>query len=201
MTMGIRNKLLEEIRNLLAGGSTSLSVEYTNIVTFASTATQSPTGLGSAGKVQVSFGAGGTTSGGEFTIDPDGTINTNLNGIQYTFDIVIRPARLGASGISIVMARFLYSADGTRTDTVQVGDTFSVEIDNANTIWRESFNGTFSPAVGSQLWLEVARDEAGDDSGELRADQPTGTLVADAPAWNQVATARVEISKLSVVPS
>ncbi|AUR89678.1 hypothetical protein NVP1131O_09 [Vibrio phage 1.131.O._10N.222.49.A8] len=200
--MSIRNELLEQIAGATFDirNNASLAVAYTEIGSFGSASLQQPTGLGATGKIQVSFGAGGNTSGNEFQIDPDGTINTLSNGIQYTFDITIRPARTGASGVSVIMARFMYSADGTRTDSVQLGSTFSVEIDNAKTIWRESFTGTFSPAIGSELWLEIARDEGGDNSGDLRAEQPSGTLLADTPPWGDVNTARLTISKLLVVP-
>lgn len=199
--MSIRNELLEDIKNILQGGSTNAAVAYTEIGEFLTTATQAPTGTGSGGKIRVNFGAGGNTTGDEFTMQPDGTLVTLKNSRQYTFDILIRPSRTGAAGNSIIMSRFLYSADGTETDTVQIGNTSSIRIDDADTVWRESFSGTFSPAVGSSLWLELSRDAAGNNSGFLSADQPTGTLLTDTPPWNAIPSASITISTLSVVPS
>lgn len=199
--METRNDLLTQIRNLLAGGSTSLDVVSERIGVFATPDEQAPTGTGVGGKIRVHYGNGGNTDGGEFTVQPDGTILCNVSGTQYTFDIVVRPSRLGGGGNAIIMGRFMYSANGTETDTVQIGGSYGVRIDDDNTIWREAFSDGFIPAAGSHLWLEIARDGAGADDGELNADQPSGNLTTDTPPWNPVATASVTISTLKVKDS
>ena len=174
-------------------------LQRTEIGRFTTTSTQSPTGTGSAGKIRVNFGAGGNTSGNEFTVAADGTITSNVAAIQYIFTAVIRISRSGAPGTAIIMARALYSADGTETDTVQLGGTFSVRIDDSNTVWREEFELPLAPASGSHTWLELARDAAGNNDGDLGADQPTGTLLTDTPAWNPVSSAALLIEAATAV--
>jgi len=64
-----------------------------------------------------------------------------------------------------------------------------MQIDDSDTTWREVFDVDFAPAVGSIVSIEMYRDDAGNNSGQLQASQPTGTL----SGLNPVATARVEI--------
>jgi hypothetical protein len=164
-------------------------VRYTELGTFETITQQDPTGLGDAGKIIVNYGVGGNTSGGEFTVNANGIINTNPAslGIQYRMQAVLRIGRTGAAMVSIPLIRFMYAADGIQGNAVQVGGTFAVEIDNANTVWRENFDLNFGPAIGSLFFIEFARDEAGNDSGSLQAPQPTGTLAA----WSPVNVARI----------
>lgn len=173
-------------------------VAETVIGDFNTTTAQTPAGSGSANKIRINYGTGGNTTGNEFTVAGDGTITTNTAGRQYIFDVVLRISRSGAAGNSIPMARFCYSADGTETDTVQVGNSFSVRIDDDDTVWREEFKSSFIPADGSKLWVEFARDEAGNNSGDLSADQPTATLLTDTPPWNPVSVASLTISTLDI---
>ena len=72
----------------------------------------------------------------------------------------------------------MYAADGIEANAVQIGSTFGVEVDDADTTWRESFEAFLSPASGSIFFFEIARDESGSNSGGIGAVQPTGTLVS-----------------------
>ena len=164
---------------------------------FESFSTQDPTGGGDAGKIIVNYGTGGSTINGEFTVNPDGTCITNppSNGEQYQFRIVFRIGRTGASGNSVPIIRFMYSADGIAANAVQVGSSASVLIDDDDTVWREVFDINFAPEVGSVFFVEFARDEAGSNSGSIMAPQPTGTL----SSWNSVPTSRMLIRKAIVV--
>ena len=171
--------------------------ELVLIGSFETPTPQVLTATGDIGKQSVIFGAGGTTSGGEFTVDPSGIVTTNApaSGFQYQYVIGLRIGRAGSPGVSIPLVRFMYAADGIVGNAVQVGGTFSVEIDDPDTTWKEVFNFSFTPAIGSVGFVEIARDEAGHNSGNLQCPQPTGTL----STWNPVAVARIEISLNSLV--
>ena len=168
---------------------------------WTSTAIQDPPGAGHANRIKVSFGSGtAVSSGGEFSFDATRqilTANSPSAGIQYRFDVVLRIGRTGSSGESIIMGRFMYAADGTEANGVQVGNTFEVKIDDDDTTWRETFRADFMPTPGGILWFELARDEDGNNSGGLRAEQPTGSLSAN--GWNPVATSELRIYETVVV--
>jgi len=161
------------------------------IGSFETMAVQGPTGLGAAGVITINYGAGGSTTGGEFDVSAAGVITTNPASldIEYRFIVGLRIGRTGGGGISIPLLRFMYAPDGIIGNAVQVGGTFSVEIDDPDTTWREVFDLNFAPVDGSVIFIEMARDEAGNNSGQLQAQQPTGTL----SGWNDVATARLQI--------
>ncbi len=164
---------------------------------FETIATQSTTGIGNAGKIKVNYGAGGTTTNSEFTVDALGNITTGANalGLEYRIQIDVRIGRSGAAGVSVPLIRLMYAADGVEGNAVQLGSTFSVEIDDPDTVWRESFDLDLAPAVGSLLFVEFARDESGNNSGDILAVQPSGTLAA----WNPAASSRVTFIKRNLV--
>lgn len=168
-------------------------VETQTLGTFETSVVQTPTGLGAAGVITVNYGTGGSTDGGEFDVAGTGVISVNeaSGGAQYNFEVGLRIGRAGAAGISIPVIRFMYSPDGIVGNAVQVGGTFSVEIEDANTTWREFFDIDFAPVVGSVVFVQFARDPAGANSGGIQAPQPTG----DISDWNPVATARIEIKR------
>lgn len=168
------------------------NVELKTLGIFATAATQTPTGLGDAGKIRVNFGPGGDTVDGEFTVAPDGLITCNKNSIQYDFGLSFRVARNGGAGESEIMGRFMYAPDGVEANAVQIGDTFSVKIDDDDTVWRESFELRFSPVVGSVIWFEIARNPGSNNSGQLETVQPGGDL----SGWNQSNTASITFGKL-----
>lgn len=171
------------------GSGSGAPVKQDSIGQFSTSLTQTPTGLGAPGAITVHFGAGGSTSGGEFDVDSSGVITCNMNTIQYNFELGMRIRRSGASQVSNMVARMLYAEDGV--NFVQVGGTFGARIDAPDTVWRESFSIKFSPKVGSKIKFEVARDEAGNNSGEIGTFQPTGTL----SSWNPVNSASLDILK------
>tara|TARA_R110000803_G_C11989465_1_gene321782 strand:+ start:5902 stop:6534 length:633 start_codon:yes stop_codon:yes gene_type:complete len=177
--------------------SSPTQVSEETIGTFTTIADQIPTGTGDAGKITVNFGVGGSTTGSEFTMAPTGEISVNAQslGLQYRFVVGMRMGRTGASGISLLLIRFMYAPDGIKANAFQVSGSFSVQVDNPNTTWREVFDINFAPAVGSMSFVEFARDESGNDSGNIQAEQPTGTL----SGWAEVASARYIIIKQNVV--
>lgn len=168
------------------------NVELKTLGIFATAATQTPTGLGDAGKIRVNFGPGGDTVDGEFTVAPDGLVTCNKNSIQYDFRLSFRVARNGGAGVSEIIGRFMYAADGVEANAIQVGDTFAVKIDDDDTVWRESFELRFSPAAGSVIWFEVARNPGSNNSGQLETVQPGGDL----SGWRQSNTASITFGKL-----
>jgi hypothetical protein len=85
----------------------------------------------------------------------------------------------------------MYAVNGVEENGIQVGETWGALVDDGDTVWRETFNAPFSPAVGSIVWAEVARDPSGIDNGGLDSFQPTGDLAG----WRDVVTARVQIRK------
>lgn len=181
------------------GGSSrgSRQVEVTEIGVFETSSTQTPPGLGDTNKIQVSFGPGGSTTGNEITVDAAGlaTVNPEARGRQFRLEASLRISRTSANGVSIPLIWFMYAADGIQGNAVQVGGTFSARIDDQDTTARETFDLSFTPAVGSVFFLYFARDEAGVDSGDLFAPQPSGTLAG----LNPVATARLTISTRDTV--
>lgn len=174
-----------------------LRVDVQPLGLFATSVDQEPTGLGQSGAITINYGVGGTTSGGEFSISAGGVITALAPsmGRQFHFLVTLRIGRTGAAMISIPMLRAMHSADGIVGNAVQFGSSFSVEIEDASTTWREAFNLDFAPAIGSVTFIEFARDESGSDFGGLQAPQPTGTL----SSWDAVSTSELQISRRAVV--
>lgn len=170
------------------------SIKRLDIGQFSTSATQNPTGLGDSGKIRVNFGAGGSTTGGELSVAADGTITGNVSGIQYLVEIVVRIGRTGSSGISILHGRLMYAADGIEANAVQVNSTSTTEIDHDDTIWRESFEFTLEPALGSKFWVEFARDESGKNSGGILTRQPTASLAG----WSVSNSAILSFYRVSI---
>lgn len=180
---------LESVEAGAQVNNTKFAFEY--IGTFETSATQNPTSRGDSGKIRVNFGAGGNTTGNEFTIAADGTITTNTGGEQYQFELMFRVGRTGAAGVSILVGRFMYASDGIEANAIQVGPTSVFELDNANAIFPESVVRHVAPATGSKIWFDIARDEDGNNSGGLLTVQPTGTL----SGWNASNSASLQIEK------
>jgi hypothetical protein len=183
--MSIRNELLEEI---LTATETPKPLISTQIGLFTDTITQNPTGIGDAGKIQLSFGAGGVTIGGEFSMASNGLLSCNIGG-QYRLDVTLRIGRVTSPGVSRVMARMMYAPDGIQANGIQAYDTFAIEIDDQDTIWREQFTIDFSPTSGSVVWVEMARDATGNNSGGILTYQPSGDLVS----WNEVSSTSLSL--------
>lgn len=168
--------------------------ERVTLGSFATTATQNPTGTGSSGVIRINFGTGGTI-GNAVTVAPDGTFTIGSATEQLRMEFVIRIGRTGGAGVAILHGRAMYAEDGIEANAVQLGDTLTIELDDADTIWREYIPLTLDPVDGAKLWFEIARDESGNNSGGLLTEQPSGTL----SGWNQSDTAQVTFSVLRPV--
>ena len=168
-------------------------IEEVILGSFPGYTTQTPTGIGAANSIIITFGPGGDTSGGEFTVGADGVLTCNMNSIQYEFDLTIRVQRTGGGGTANAVARMMYADDGV--NFIQLGDTFGIKIDDGNSVWRENFNLRFSPTVGSKIYFEFARDAGGVNAGEIGTFQPGGDLSG---AWNQIPSSLIEIYKIQV---
>lgn len=179
----------------LNSGVAQLAVEQVSLGEFSTQSPQNPTGTGQAGAIIINYGVGGSTSGNEFDVDSNGVITCNKNTIQYDFEVTLRMERTGGGGNSEIMARMMYAANGV--DFVQSGSTFNVRVDDDDTVWREGFSLKLSTPLGSKIYIELARDESGSNSGGLGATQPTGTL----SSWNPVDVASLRILKTITVVS
>tara|TARA_R110002167_G_scaffold167191_1_gene364381 strand:+ start:190 stop:984 length:795 start_codon:yes stop_codon:yes gene_type:complete len=171
------------------GGGSGSPLESVFLGEFASQVDQNPTGLGLSNAINITYGAGGSTSGGEFDLDSNGVVTCNMNSIQYSFNVGIRIARSGAGGVSEILARMMYANDGV--NYVQIGSSFGAKVDDADTVWRENFSLDFSPAVGSKIYVEIARNNGSSNSGGLGTFQPSGDLAS----WNQINSASLAIYK------
>jgi hypothetical protein len=185
------NTVREKINEVIADVNVK-TVTQVSLGSFESQSNQSPTGAGQSGAITIDFGAGGSTTGSEFTVDGAGIVTCNMNSIQYDFEVTLRIARSGSSSNSEIMARMMYAPDGI--NYAQAGSTFGVMIDDDDTVWRENFSLKFSPAVGSKLFIELARNNGASNSGGLGSFQPSGDL----SSWNAINTASLEIFKTVV---
>jgi len=170
------------------------SIYRVDIGQFSTSTIQNPTGTGDSGKIRVNFGSGGSTSGSELTVASDGTVTCNTDNIQYLIEIDIRVGRFGSFGTSILHGRLMYAADGVEANAVQVSSTSTTEIDDSDTIWRESFDLSLEPANGSKLWIELARDESGNNSGGILTQQPTASL----SGWNPSNSASITFNRVGI---
>lgn len=166
----------------------------TEIGEFRTSTTQNPTGLGDTGKIKVNFGIGGDTQSHEFSVSSGGVVTCNTDNIQYDIDLTLRIGRTGAAGVSILLGRLMYADDGIEANAVQVNSTSVTEIDDQDTIWREEFKFRLEPSSGAIFWIEIARDEAGNNSGGILTVQPTATLAS----WNPSDSARITFNKLLI---
>jgi hypothetical protein len=148
------------------------NVEYTELGSFFSEAEQLPTGLGLSNSITITYGAGGTTSDGSYTVLPVGDPNAgkvlcNKGESQREFDLTLRIGREGAGGESEMVAWLMYAEDGIIANAVQSGFTFTEVVDNARAFWRVEFKRQIRPKTGSILWVQLARNNLANDSGGL----------------------------------
>lgn len=176
-----------------------LDVDLDLIGAFADPVQQDPAGQGHANRAMISFGPGGTTDNGEFTVDATGLFTTNPQslGKQYLMEAVLRVGRMSNPGVAIPMIRLMYAPDGNPANAFQFGFSASSVIDDSTTVWREAFSVFLSPVVGSVFFMEFARDEAGNNDGSMLAAQPTGSLLAN--GWTFTPAKLFTISKLSAI--
>ena len=184
--MALDNVSVIEVVLQGAKGASGASL-LTRIGRFTSQADQSPTGLGDAGIITVSAGAGGDTANGELTVDPDGTITANVAG-NYSITLVAQFGRSNSIGESVMLGRVVKSTDGGTTYNQQ-DSTFLVKIGGNNVLWRETFTTLFELNVGDKIKYEMARDPSGADDGSIMQQQPTGDL----NTWNPTDTVLLDI--------
>jgi hypothetical protein len=85
----------------------------------------------------------------------------------------------------------MYAADGIVANAVQIGSTSIILLDNAKHNFRETFAFWFRPALGSLMWIEIARNDTGVSDGGLIAVQPSVAL--GLLGWNACAVATLSI--------
>ena len=193
--MSIRNELLEQILVASGGILPDARVELVELGEFKTSIAQTPSGLGDAGKIRINFGTGGSTSGGEVTVAADGLITFATSDIQYRFDTLFAINRTSEPLEARLVGRMMFAADGIEANAVQLGDTFAVEVADANSTWREEMKIEIKAVAGAILWFNLARDESGIDEGGLEVYQPSGTL----SGWDTAPTARLRINKAIIV--
>jgi len=162
-------------------GGYSGNVEYVEYGRFISEVQQSPTGLGLSNSIVVTYGDGGTTSDGSYTVLPVGDPNAgkvicNKGEAQREFGLTLRVGRQGAGGESEVVAWLMYAEDGIVANAVQQGSTFTEVVDNARIFSPVNFKSQLRPATGSILWIQLARNNGSNDSGGLYTLELLGDL-------------------------
>lgn len=179
--------------NEIAQAVNGLTASFKRIGEFSTPDPQPLAGSGAANAIKVKVGDG-TTTGGEIAVNGTTKINTcNVAG-EYILTISVRVQRSGSVGASIIVGRMMYAPDGIEANAVQAGGTYSAEVDDSDTTWREFFFRPATLAAGSIFWFEFARDEAGNNSGDIGANQPTASLAA----WSPVASASLDVFVLEV---
>jgi len=162
-------------------------VEYVDLGSFISEVQQSPAGLGLSNAIVVTYGAGGTTSDGGYTVLPvgdpnEGKIICNKGEAQREFGLTVRVGRQGAGGESEVVAWLMYAEDGIIANAVQIGSTFTEVVDNARIFSPVNFKSQLRPATGSILWVQLARNNGANDSGGLYTLELLGDLATLNPS-------------------
>ncbi len=164
---------------------------------FSTADTIDPTGLGHANRVNIHFGAGGSTFGDEMTLASDGVFTILKGDVDYEWDITTQIMRAGATGASEIIGRMMYAADGVIGTAIQYGDTFVTAVDNADSIWRQFFTLTLKIPTGGKFWFEIARNNGADNSGGIGTIGAfTGDLVGE---WGTTASASVIVRKTNIV--
>ena len=124
----------------------------------------------------VIFGAGGTTTGGEVTVDANGEITLNVLcyiAIKQRF----RAGRIGASGVSDLFFWAEVSLDDGATWNV-TGNAIDLSLDSSSEV-SVFFDVSFGKfPVGTKLRNRFARSGDGDDSGDLTSSTPSAALTA-----------------------
>lgn len=172
----------------------SLSLE--NQLSVADYTTQSPTGETISDAITIAFGAGGTTTDGDITVDGNGvlTINNTLTA-QYILEIELRVSRSSAIGIVDVIAWEEISTDGG-SSWAQPASSFTqvVQIDSKTTTNRELANVYLSPGIlaGTKFRFRFGRDVGGFNQGDLSPFVPAGTY----SSLNTAPSAYMTIRKL-----
>ena len=158
----------------------ALAPIFTELLFASSTATQTPSGSGVP--LQVEFGPAQGTGSDPVQIDASGNITFNQAG-TYRVTVIVTPARDTSSGVALLLLRALINAS-------QIGNAIGIEMDDDDTTLALQFSIELNGIVATDvLTFEFARDEDGNDSGELRGITPTGAL----SGWGATPSATIRI--------
>lgn len=161
------------------------SIQTTPIAVYNDYTTQAPLVVDSP--LQVTFGSGGVSAGGEMTMDNAGLLTINTAG-YYRLSVLFHFARSGGNaGVAEVYGRFLVNGNQGSAVTVHV------ELDDSNTLIPVITDIEQSFEVGDTLSFEFLIDSAGVNAGELRTDTPA--LVG----WNPPPAASITAYKFELV--
>jgi hypothetical protein len=145
----------------------------------ASDLDQNPTGLGDAGKIQITFGPPQTTN--DFDLDADGQFTT-LVADEYYFQGKFEMGRDGQAGQSQLYLRALVNG-------VQFGYSTHLIVDSPKIEAPVSFTGYSALKVDDVITFELMRDSDGDDSGGLTVG------ISQEPSWTFSPSARALITR------
>ena len=180
MTQGLGFPL-RDVEPSTSGGSVTVLVQ--NAIAANSFDDQDPVGLGTP--MRVSFGP--AQSNAFFDLAADGTLTVNTAD-EYTFRTKLTVGREGAGGESQLYVRVMLNG-------VQAGVSNHAIIDSARLEFPLVLEGVLAVDVGDVLWVELARDLDGADSGGLRAGNP------DLVGWAASPSARLTIDSFIAVES
>lgn len=152
--------------------------EHGLLLASSSSVNQLPTGLGDANAIQVSFGAGASTS--DVTVDASGNV-TFLTAGTYSIRFAAHFGREGGTGASLLAFRALLN-------DVQYGDPQVSKLDNADVLlaWADIY--TIQAQVNDVMKGELMRVLGSNDSGGLYA--------TDTSEWGTAKSASLQIYKV-----
>lgn len=157
---------------------TALEDSHTLLLVATSTAlSQEPTLVDAP--IQVEFGPLQTTT--DIDISAAGAITFKTAG-KYIISPFFQYGRLGSSGVSILLSRYLVNG-------VQSGETLGATIDNGSTLVPWSSSIQFTAATNDVLTIEVMRDSNGVNAGGLFAIDPVDA------GWTLSPCASIQIYK------
>lgn len=163
---------------ILTGGGGGLQF----LLTDWSTSVQEP--VSEDTPLQVEFGTGGTSSGGEVTLDSSGNLTINEDG-DYQIVCTFAGRRGSNAGLAPLLIQPMLngSVDTTIPASNQLAET-AINVLVEKLSWTRSYVDT------DVITIEIAQDDAGAAHGQLTPFTPA-TL-----AWTTSASARIEIFKV-----
>ncbi len=145
---------------------------------------QEPTGLGIANLIQVTYGVAQFGSGDPVQIDAAGLVTFNEGGL-YRVKNVFQFARTGASGTSELLFRLL-------VDGVQIGRSIGIKLGNSDDLNYVDIDNWFNVPAGTELKVQLMRDNVGNNSGGLFKTAPTNE---GAGTWSDVPCALLRVER------
>lgn len=133
---------------------------------------QQPTGLGTANKIQLSFGAAEGTISDPVMISAAGALTINRAGL-YRIKINMEYGRTGSGGIAFLIFRALVNG-------VQAGRSVVAKMSKEDDIQNFVDEAWLPLPAGTVITYEVMRDISGANSGGIFEGVPT----ADVDTWN-----------------